>query len=202
MKTIEVMKQAKDWMLTGDTADRYKAIKLLDDWIKCEAAQSEEPSFWVAPHGIGFRVHMGAKKPDYANMWEPLFTHPTPAKTPLDSERAELISRLRGHSTKLGDKAADMLEADAVRADERVASIAADREYWREKAQEPPQTWPATGLRTTSMRTARTAIYATTANVSSQATSAGLPARSVQMSGTQGLTHQIPSHPEIVKVNK
>lgn len=62
----------------------------------------------------------------------------------MPGERAGLIADLRilegeqMHSTHAAwvCAAADMLEADGVLADKRVAAIAADREYWRERAQQ------------------------------------------------------------------
>ena len=62
------------------------------------------------------------------------------AVEPATGERAELIARLRvlakSATIPILNRAADMLEADAVLAHKRVAAIAADREYWRERAQQ------------------------------------------------------------------
>jgi hypothetical protein len=80
---------------------------------------------------------------------------PTASCLTLEGDRAALIEKLRWAAKVGGDailhvggvdthkKAADMLAADAVRADKRVDSIAADRDYWREQAQQVavPQGW-------------------------------------------------------------
>jgi hypothetical protein len=73
-----------------------------------------------------------------------LYTHQAP---PPAGERAELIAGLRGSAEVLRAEdcgaiadeivqAADMLEADVVRSNKLADAIAADRNYWREKAQQ------------------------------------------------------------------
>ena len=100
-------------------------MKTTIEAIAREEAQSTEPYAWsrLLRDGKNSQPVTVFKKPDDAENWVELFTHPAPAKQPLDSERAELIESHRwlsehGVNTDvktLARKTADMLAADAER---------------------------------------------------------------------------------------
>ncbi len=50
--------------------------------LEAVIAQPVEPLGWLAPHGEGFRLHLGAAKPEYAHLWEPIYATPQEPAAP------------------------------------------------------------------------------------------------------------------------
>ena len=91
-QVLEALKSIVDWnsksLDSGEDAGRgvtsMQLNKARDAIALCEAdmARVDEPVAWIAPQGEGFRVHLGATKPEYAHLWEPLYATPKEAAAP------------------------------------------------------------------------------------------------------------------------
>ena len=59
----------------------FSASEKLNEVIEALAQQSEpeisqEPAMWIAPSGEGFRISLGTKKPEHAELWEAVYLAP------------------------------------------------------------------------------------------------------------------------------